>query len=169
MLATQESANVSVGADMNVTSKDGPQLSIIEDNIGALFLTTDGPQSYREVMRRKDTNGWVEAIAEEYQNLCRKGIFIEVELPPDVHIHEGHLVFTEKVGSEGEITKKKARLVAKGYTEVWGEDYWHMYSPTLGHDTLFSCLAYVASQDLEIHQLVQWQHTSTVISLKRSS
>src|SRR5258708_1093455 len=47
----------------------------------------------------------------------------------------------------------KAQLVMKGYTEVWGEDYWHTYSPTLGHDTLFSCLAYAASQDLEIHQL----------------
>src|SRR5258708_590961 len=37
--------------------------------------------------------------------------------------------------------------------EVWGEDYWYTYSPTLGHDTLFSCLAYAATRDLEIHQL----------------
>src|SRR5260221_6254469 len=37
--------------------------------------------------------------------------------------------------------------------EVWGEDYWYTYSPTLGRDTLFSCLAYVAVCDLEIHQL----------------
>ncbi len=113
----------------------------------------DAPQSYREAMRCNNANGWVEAIVEEYQNLCQKGIFIEVELPPDVHIHEGHLVFTEKVGSEGEITKKKAQLVVKGYTEVWGEDYWHTYSPTLGCNTLFLCLAYAASKDLEIHQL----------------
>ena len=28
-----------------------------------------------------------------------------------------------------------------------------MYSPTLGWDTLFSCLAYATSHDLEIHQL----------------
>ncbi len=104
-------------------------------------------------MRHNDADGWVEAIAEEYENLCCKGIFVEVDMPPDAHIHEGHLVFTEKVGSEGEITKRKAQLVAKGYTEVWGEDYWHTYSPTLGRDTLFSCLAYAASKDLEIHQL----------------
>src|SRR5258707_222451 len=113
----------------------------------------DAPQSYREAMRCNDANGWVEAIVEEYQNLCWKGIFIKVELPPDMCIHEGHLVFTEKVRSEGEITKKKAQLVVKGYTEVWGEDYWHMYSPTLGCGTLFSCLTYAASRDLEIHQL----------------
>ena len=43
--------------------------------------------------------------------------------------------------------------MVKGYTEVWGEDYWNTYSPTLGHDTLFSSLTYAASCNLEIHQL----------------
>ena len=62
-------------------------------------------------------------------------------------------MFSEKVGSEGEVTRKKARLVTKGFTEVWGEDYYHTYSPMLGHDTLFTCLAYTASHDLEVHQL----------------
>ncbi len=104
-------------------------------------------------MRHSDTDGWVEAVTEEYNNLCCKGIFNEVEAPPDVHVHEGQLVFTEKIGSTGEVTRKKVRVVAKGFMEVWGEDYWHTYSPTLGWDTLFSCLAYAASCDLEIHQL----------------
>ena len=54
------------------------------------------------------------------------------------------MVFAEKEGVEGEM-KRKVRIVAKGYTEVWGEDFWHTYSPTLGHDTLFSSLAYTAS------------------------
>src|SRR5258708_24960136 len=70
-----------------------------------------------------------------------------------MRVHEGRLVFAEKVGSDADVTRKKVRLVVKGYTEVWGEDYWHTYSPTLGHDTLFSCLTYAASRDLEIHQL----------------
>src|SRR6266436_5271043 len=104
-------------------------------------------------MRHSDTDGWVEAVTEEYNNLHHKGIFNEVEAPPDIHVHEGQLVFTEKIGSTGEVTRKKVRVVAKGFTEVWGEDYWHTYSPTLGWDTLFSCLAYATSCDLEIHQL----------------
>ncbi len=37
--------------------------------------------------------------------------------------------------------------------EVWGEDYWHTYSPTLGCNTLLSSLAYAATHNLEIHQL----------------
>ena len=89
----------------------------------------------------------------KYENLCHRGVFIEVEESLDVCIHEGWLVFTEKIGSEGEVMQKKVRLVAKGFTEVWGEDYWNTYSPTLGHDTLFTSLAYAASLDLEIHQL----------------
>ena len=54
------------------------------------------------------------------------------------------MVFTEKFDADGEIIKRKVRIVAKGYTEVWGEDFWNMYSPTLGRDTLFSSLAYMA-------------------------
>ena len=99
-------------------------------------------------MRCTDADGWLEAIAVEHENLCRKGVFDEVEPPPDTHVHDAHLVFTEKVGSDGEITRKKVRVVAKGYTEVWGEDFMHTYSPTLGHDTLFACLAYTALCDL---------------------
>ena len=44
-------------------------------------------------------------------------------------------------------------MVIKGFTEVWGEDFWNTYSPTLGCDTLFSSLAYAANLDLEIHQM----------------
>src|SRR6266436_3407487 len=39
----------------------------------------DAPQSYREAMRHNDADGWVEAIVEEYQNLCQKGVFVRVQ------------------------------------------------------------------------------------------
>src|SRR5260221_6165783 len=104
-------------------------------------------------MGQVDADEWVAAITEEYCNLQWKGVFIEVECPADVHVHEGHLVFAEKVRSDGDVTRKKVRLVAKGYMEVWGEDYWHTYSPTLGCNTLLSSLAYAATHNLEIHQL----------------
>ncbi len=104
-------------------------------------------------MGQVDADKWVAAITEEYGNLQQKGVFIEVECPTDACVHEDHLVFAEKVRSDGDVTRKKVRLVAKGYTEVWGEDYWHTYSPTLGCDTLLSSLAYAATHNLEIHQL----------------
>ena len=71
----------------------------------------------------------------------------------------------------GEVTRKKVRLVVKGYMEVWGEDFQHMYSPTLGCDTLLSCLAHTTTHDLEIHQLdaVAAYSTSIVISKRKST
>src|SRR5260370_41616517 len=104
-------------------------------------------------MQRHDADEGVAVIAEEFNNLQQKDVFIEVESPMDMHVHEGHLVFAEKVRSEGNIMRKKVRLVVKGFTEVWGEDFWNTYSPTLGSNTLFSSLAYAASLDLEIHQM----------------
>ncbi len=104
-------------------------------------------------MAHSDANGWVEAIMEEYNNLQQKNVFIEVGILQDKHVHEGCLVFSEKIGSDGEVVKKKVRLVVKGYTEAWGEDYWNTYSPTLGCDSLLSLLAYATVKDLEIHQI----------------
>src|SRR5260221_7263248 len=119
----------------------------------ALFLTVDTPHLYWEAMAHSDANGWVEAIMEEYNNLQQKNVFVEVGIPQDKRVHEGCLVFSEKIGSDGEVVKKKVRLVAKGYTEIWGEDYWNTYSPMLGCDSLLSLLTYTAMQDLEIHQM----------------
>src|SRR5258708_6736476 len=100
-----------------------------------------------------DADEWVAAVSVEYQALVQRGVFKEVERPHKGCVHESQLVFSEKVGAEGEVTRKKAWLVTKGFMEIWGEDYWHTYSPTLGCDTLFLCLAYAATRDLEIHQL----------------
>src|SRR5258708_17348891 len=108
----QDLVNTSVGTDRSDIDEGSPLLNVVNDNVGALYLTADAPQLYKEAMRHDDANGWVEVIVEEYQNLHQKGVFIEVEAPLDMHVHEGHLVFTEKVGSEGEITRKKVRLVA---------------------------------------------------------
>src|SRR5258708_10825063 len=92
---------------------------------GTLYLTVDAPQSYHEAMSHPDADEWVAAVSVEYQVLVQRGVFEEVEQPHEGHVHESRLVFSEKVGAEGEITRKKARLVAKGFTEVWGEDYLH--------------------------------------------
>ncbi len=78
--AVQDPANISVGADKCDTSEDGPLLNVIDDDVGALYLTTDAPQLYKAAMRCDETNGWVEAIMEEYQNLHHKGVFIEVDM-----------------------------------------------------------------------------------------
>ena len=123
-----------------------------EDTPG-LYLVSNAPKSYQDAMSSPNANEWTAAIMEEYNALLRKGMFEEVEHPQDARVHDGCLVFAEKVGVDGEITKTKARSVAKGYMEVWGEDFWNTYSPMLGCDTRLSCLTYTAAYDLKIHHL----------------
>src|SRR5258708_23089515 len=106
-LAVQDPVGISVGMDKDDTQNAKPLLNVVDDDIGTLHLTADTPQLYKEVMRHNDANDWVVAIMEEYQNLHQKGVFVEVKVPPDACIHEGHLVFTEKVRSAGQITKDK--------------------------------------------------------------
>ena len=145
--------NPSVGKRGRNTHEGNPPTHTDDEDTGAAFLTADAPHSYQEAMDQPDADKWVEAIVEEYNNLEQKGVFVKVGCPADAHVHEGQLVFAEKVGSDGDITRKKVRLVTKGYMEIWGEDYWHTYSPTLGCNTLFACLAYAATLNLEIHQM----------------
>ena len=59
----------------------------------ALYLMVDVPCLYQEAMSRPDADKWVAVIAEEFNNLQQKDVFVEVENPMDVHVHEGHLVF----------------------------------------------------------------------------
>ena len=139
---------------MGGTSVDKPgTLDGDAEDVAGLYLVTDAPKSYCNAMNHPDADEWIAAVTEEYNALLRRDIFEEVERSEGVKVHGGLLVFAEKIGAEGEVTKKKARLVAKGYTEVWGEDFWNTYSPTLGHNTLLSCLTYAATRDLEIHHL----------------
>ncbi len=95
------------GGTSTDTTNTGGTLPDGDKDGGALFLIVDAPRSYQEAMGRVDTDKWVEAITEEYNNLRRKVVFIEVECPMDMHVHEGRLVFAEKVGSDGDVTRKK--------------------------------------------------------------
>ncbi len=60
-------------------------------------------------MAHSDANGWVKAVMEEYSNLQQKNVFVEVGIPQDKHVHEGCLVFSEKVSSDREVVKKKRK------------------------------------------------------------
>ncbi len=93
----QPPAVITMGTDNIGPHEARLSLHIIEDDITTLYLTADAPQLYCEAMKHIDADDWVEAIAVEFKNLSHKDVFIEVELSPDIHIHDGQLVFTEKI------------------------------------------------------------------------
>src|SRR5258708_5079098 len=112
-------------------------LNVVDNDIGALYLA---PQSCGEAMRQEDASDWVKSISVEFENLHHRGVLMRWRHPwTHVSMRGAWYLFTEKVNSNGDVIRKKVRVVAKGFTEVWGEDYWHTYSLTLGHDTLFTC------------------------------
>ena len=123
----------SVGENITTENNTGPPEGDNTEDTPGLYLVSDALKSYQDMMNCPDADKWIAAVTEEYNTLLRRGVFEEVEHPQDARVHDGHLVFAEKVRAEGDVTKKKARLVAKGYTEVWGEDFWNTYSPMLGH------------------------------------
>ena len=77
------------GAGDGISAETGPSHQVVNDDIGSAFLTADAPRSYHDAMQHNDADSWVEAIAEEYNVLCRKGVFVEVEPPIESTIHNG--------------------------------------------------------------------------------
>ena len=80
-LSAQPQTVIPVGMDDGVIHRVELSINVICDNIGSLYLAVDAPQMYRDTMRCTDADGWVEAIAVEYENLHCKGVFKEVEAP----------------------------------------------------------------------------------------
>ena len=78
-----------VGVDKGGPHESKLSLHTIDDGMGALYLTADTPHSYREAMRQDDAADWVKSISVKLENLCHRGMFIEVAESPDMHVHKG--------------------------------------------------------------------------------
>jgi len=112
------------------------------------------PNSYKEVLRRKDKEEWTKAIEQELNNMKERNVYVRVnKVPKGTNIVDSRWVFKIKRNSKGEIEKHKARLVARGYTQKYGEDYEETFSPTLKQDSLRVITAIAAENNYKIHQL----------------
>jgi hypothetical protein len=58
-------------------------------------------------------------------------------------------VFTVKSDLSGFVERFKARLVARGFSQVYGEDFFETFAPTVRIDTLRAFCAIVAAEDFE--------------------
>lgn len=118
-----------------------------------VMRTNDEPDSWKEMLERKDANKWLEAAKTEYQSIVENETFELVELPKGRKAISGKWVFKVKRKSDGTILKYKARWVAKGYKQVKGVDFEETFAPVAKFMTIRCLLALAATLNMHIHQM----------------
>ena len=87
--------------------------------------------SYAEAKRDPDWPKWEEAIRKELKGLNDSGTWHLVKHPPDMNMVDSKWVFRIKKNAAGKVDKYKVQLVARGFTQIYGVDYYEMYSPVV--------------------------------------
>lgn len=137
----------------------------LQDAFEHLFTSTNGfhsalsasgqsqapePRSWKEAMRRPDSDLWFQAALEEFNALVENGTFTPVRLAPGQKPIGCRWVFKVKRKADGSVERYKARLVAKGFSQRPGVDFSQVFSPTAKWAALRAILALAALEDLEL-------------------
>ena len=84
------------------------------------------PQTVHEALSHPN---WKQAMVEEMAALHSSGTWDLITLPAGKTPVGCRWVYTVKIGPDGRVNRLKAQLVAKGYTQVYGSDYYDIFSP----------------------------------------
>ena len=95
---------------------------------------------------------WKAAAEKEINDIIANDTFRIIKTPPDTNIVTARWVWNVKYTSNQLIDRYKARLVARGFTQVYGQDYWETFAPTIRADSLRLLLAIMALEDMEADQ-----------------
>ena len=123
------------------------------DAAAAMSAVCIEPTTYEEAVASPEAEQWQQAMDEEFASLMENETWILEELPPGARPIPVKWVFKLKTASNGSIERYKARLVAKGFAQREGIDYDEVFAPVSKYATLRTLLAFVAAEDLELHQL----------------
>ena len=116
-------------------------------------LSTD-PRTMAEALRSADAPEWTKAMVSEMESMRTHGVWELVEPPPKpTNVIGCKWVYKVKRNSDGAIERYKARLVAQGYNQKYGSDYFKVFSPVAGFDSVRCVLSFAASMDMEIHHI----------------
>ena len=106
--------------------------------------------TYEEAHSWSDWPEWQKAIEVELNTLKNTGTWEIVERPPNVNIVNLKWVFHVKKDTNRSISKWKARLIACGFTQVYGVDYFEMFTPVTKLVLIQSILAIAACNNWDI-------------------
>ena len=108
------------------------------------------PNTIHEALSHPD---WKQAMVEEMDALHSTGTWDLVPLPVDKSPVSCRWVYTVKIGPDGGVDRLKARLVAKGYTQVFGSDYYDIFSPVSKMTSVRLLLSMAAMSSWPLYQL----------------
>ncbi|TYK13607.1 gag-pol polyprotein [Cucumis melo var. makuwa] len=96
---------------------------------------------------------WLNAMQEELLQFRQNNVWTLVSKPEDVNVIGTKLVFKNKTGEVGCVTKNKARLVAQGYTQVKGIDFDETFAPVALLEAIRLLLGISCIQKFKLYQM----------------
>lgn len=109
--------------------------------------------SMTEAMSGDNRDEWEDAILAEITSLVSTDTWEIVKKPEGANVVGSRFVLTNKYGTGGIIERKKARLVAKGFSQRYGIDYHHTFTPVERLETIRLVCALAVELKLNIHQV----------------
>ena len=100
----------------------------------------DVPKTRTKMLRHSQSHKFIEGEKKELDSLRKMNAWELVDLPKGKRLMESGWVYDVKTGMDGEIIHK-SRFVAKGYSQVYGMDYFEVFSPTMQIKTFRTLLA----------------------------
>ncbi|MBW0542269.1 hypothetical protein O181_081984 [Austropuccinia psidii MF-1] len=87
------------------------------------FLSETDPLTYNQVIKSKDHEHWLKAIAKELQNMTDLNVWEEVGVKEDFKLIGTTWVFKTKINEFNQIVEHKACLCAQRFSQTQGKDY----------------------------------------------
>ncbi|GMF35414.1 unnamed protein product [Phytophthora fragariaefolia] len=113
----------------------------------------DEPQTLDDALKNEYSNEWRSAADTEYHALMKNGTWKLVPRQKGMKVLGNRWIFRVKYLPNREIERFKARLVVKGFMQVYGVDYFEVYSPVVRLETLRMLLTLAAIWDYEVDQM----------------
>jgi Reverse transcriptase (RNA-dependent DNA polymerase) len=132
-------------------SFDSAYTAELDDAAAAAIGDVHGdPRTIDKAWSRANWPSWKAAMDRKIETLRQAGTWETVPRPTSKNVVSCKWVFRIKRKADGSIDKYKVRLVARGFTQVYGVDYFAMFSPVAKLSSFRAVLAIAARNDWEV-------------------